>query len=67
MLLNLKILKFATKQHYSSIKANGIGRAHKLVKKNIKQPGVTNYPLNATLDTSNSHDNFNENIDVAIK
>ena len=47
--------------------ANGIGWEHKLSFKKINKPGVTNYPSNATSSTSNSHDKFNENIEVPIK
>ena len=32
-----------------------------------KQPGVTNNPSNTVSSTSNIHNNFNENIDVASK
>ena len=46
--------------------ANVIGRSQNLVK-NIKRPGDINNPSNATSSTSNKHDNFNENIDIASK
>ena len=45
----------------------GIGRAHKISKKNSQQPENTNGPLNTTLPNFHSYDKFNEKIDVVSK
>ena len=57
---NLIISKSATKYHYSSTMANGIGQSQKLGKQNRKQPGITNDPSNSTSSTSHIHAKFNE-------
>ena len=67
MFLNLIILKYETKPHYSSTMANGIGQAHKLGKQNRKRPCVTKNPSNLTSSPSHIHDNNNLNIDVRCK
>ena len=46
---------------------NGIGRANKLGKKYMQQPGFTNGTLNKTFSTLNICDESNENIYVGIK
>ena len=66
MFLNLTISIFSTKDHYSPIMYNIIGRSQKLGK-NRQQPGVTHGPLNSTSPTSHNHDKFIETIVVASK
>ena len=46
---------------------NGVGSVYKLFKYNMQQYVVTDRPLNTTFPNSNSHDKYNENIDVGIK
>ena len=46
---------------------NRVGRVHKLDKYNSQKPVVTNRRLNTTLSNSNSHDKYNENIDLGRK
>ena len=46
---------------------NWVGRVQKLGKYNRQQSVVTNRPLNTTLPNSNSHDKYNEKIDIGIK
>ena len=46
---------------------NGFGRVRKICKYNKQRSVVTNWPLNNNLTNYNSHDNYNENIDVGSK
>ena len=46
---------------------NKVGRVHKLGRYNRQRYVFTNIPLNTTLRYSNSHDKYNENIDVRSK
>ena len=46
---------------------NGIGHLHKLGKNNRQQSVVTNILLNTTLPNLNSHDKYNEKVDVESK
>ena len=62
MFLNIIISKSATKYHNSSTMANGIGREHKLGKKNRKRPDSTTDPSKAPSTHSNSHENSNETL-----
>ena len=45
----------------------GIGHVNKLSKYNRQRSVVTNRSLNNTFTNYNSHDNYNENIDVGSK
>ena len=47
--------------------AKGIGQAHKLGRQNRQQPGSTNDSSNRPSVILNSHDIFNENIDIKSK
>ena len=46
---------------------NRVGRVHKISKYNRERSVVTNSPLNKNLPYYNSHDKYNENIDVGSK
>ena len=63
MFLSIIISKFATKYHYSSTIINGIGWAHKFIKKG-QQTCLTNNRSNASSSNSHAYYNFNKNIDT---